>query len=577
MASMANSSKLNFDSPRCNLGNNLVNNLVKQSLLSVIQCDILESNLVNDLEAQSLFHVIRHYIFLRSSWTTEQRFIIENTSFISDFLYLCIQICINMKQTIDIKSLIGESTTYEKKQSLELKKVKNWCKSVSAFANGSGGKLIFGIADDDTLVGLADVKGDAEKISEIIKSHIDPIPEFDLSFVNADDKNFIVLTVIPSLQTPYYYIGDGQQQTFVRVGNESVVANPTKHKELVLKGSNMTYDSLVSQWKFEDMAFTVLRATYFNRTNLSFEDRDYESFGIINEKGELTNAGALLADYSPVRNSRLFCTRWNGLDKAHGVMDALDDEEYTGSLVTLLQSGMDFVRRNTKKAWSKTADKRIEYPEYPERAVEEGLVNALIHRNYLELGSEVHIDMYDNRLEIYSPGGLVDGASIDDMDIMNMASRRRNPVLADIFSRLKYMERRGSGFKKMIAAYKSHYGYVEGFIPNFATPWNSFLLTLPKFNIEGIEGVSVNTEDSGDFYGPAEVNTIHNLEWLGLGENQKRILQLLASNSHLTIKELSETLGISTTAVENNINRLKQKNLLMRVGGDKGGYWKVIK
>ena len=151
-------------------------------------------------------------------------------------------------------------------------------------------------------------------------------------------------------------------------------------------------------------------------------------------------------------------------------MDAIDDEEYSGSLVTLLQAGMDFVRRNSKKAWRKTADNRLEYPEYPERAVEEGLVNALIHRNYLELGSEVHIDMYDDRLEIFSPGGLLDGGSIKDMDVMNMASRRRNPILADIFSRLKYMERRGSGFKKIVAAYKEYDGYTESMNPTFSTP-----------------------------------------------------------------------------------------------------------
>ena len=344
-----------------------------------------------------------------------------------------------MIKNLDIRQLIGEATEYDKKQALEVKKAKSWCKSVSAFANGIGGKLVWGIADDDTLVGLADAKGDAEKISEAIKTHLDPIPDFNLSFANAEGKDFVILDVMPGTQTPYYYIGDGQMQAFVRVGNESVVASMSKHKELVLRDSNMSYDSLVSRWRFEDMAFTVLRATYFKRTNRSFEDNDYESFGIVNEKGDLTNAGALLADYSPVRHSRLFCTRWNGLDKANGVMDALDDEEYTGSLVTLLQSGLDFVRRNSKKAWRKTADNRLEYPEYPERAVEEGLVNALIHRNYLELGSEVHIDMYDDRLEIFSPGGLLDGGSIKDMDVMNMASRRRNPVLADIFSRLKYM------------------------------------------------------------------------------------------------------------------------------------------
>ena len=480
--------------------------------------------------------------------------------------------------TLDVRQLIGEATEYDKKQALEVKRPKSWCKSVSAFANGIGGKLIWGIADDDTLVGLADAKGDAEKISEAIKTHLDPIPDFKLSFAECDGKEFVVLDVKPGGQTPYYYIGDGQMQAFVRVGNESVVASMSKHKELVLKGSNMSYDSLASRWRFEDMAFTVLRATYFKRTNRSFEESDYESFGIINEKGELTNAGALLADYSPVRHSRLFCTRWNGLDKANGVMEALDDEEYSGSLVTLLQSGMEFVRRNSKKAWRKTADRRLEYPEYPERAVEEGLVNALIHRNYLELGSEVHIDMYDDRLEIYSPGGLMDGGSIKDMDVMNMASRRRNPVLADIFSRLKYMERRGSGFRKMVLAYKGHDGYKEGMDPTFTTPWDSFVLTLPKFNVVGVEGIDFNEEDDSD------VAINQGGQTGGQTGGQKSsdkpidtILQLIKENPAITRKSIAETIAMSPSAIQKHINRLKDEGFIRRVGGDFGGHWEVLK
>lgn len=480
----------------------------------------------------------------------------------------------------DIRQLIGEATEYDKKQALEIKKTKSWCKSVSAFANGIGGKLIWGIADDDTLVGLADAKGDAEKISEAIKTHLDPIPDFKLSFAQVDGKEFIVLDVKPGTQTPYYYIGDGQMQAFVRVGNESVVASMSKHKELVLKGSNMSYDSLVSRWRFEDMAFTVLRATYFKRTNRSFEESDFESFGIINEKGELTNAGALLADYSPVRHSRLFCTRWNGTDKANGVMDALDDEEYSGSLVTLLQAGLDFVKRNSKKAWRKTPDNRLEYPEYPERAVEEGLVNALIHRSYLELGSEVHIDMYDNRLEIFSPGGLMDGGSIKDMDVMEMASRRRNPILADVFNRLKYMERRGSGFKKIISAYKEHDGYTDGMDPTFSTPWDSFVLTLPKFNVDGVEGVYVGAADD------AEDSNEQSGQKGGQKGGQKSgqkdeaktidtILQLIKENPHITRKMLTEAIGISPSAIQKHINRLKAESIIIRRGGDRGGHWEI--
>lgn len=91
-------------------------------------------------------------------------------------------------EKLNICQLIGEATEYDKKQALEVKKPKSWCKSVSAFANGIGGKLVWGIADDDTLVGLADAKGDAEKISETIKTHLDPIPDFNLSFVKAEGK-----------------------------------------------------------------------------------------------------------------------------------------------------------------------------------------------------------------------------------------------------------------------------------------------------------------------------------------------------------------------------------------------------
>ena len=123
-------------------------------------------------------------------------------------------------EKLNICQLIGEATEYDKKQALEVKKPKSWCKSVSAFANGIGGKLVWGIADDDTLVGLADAKGDAEKISETIKTHLDPIPDFNLSFAKAEGKNFVVLDVLPGGQTPYYYIGDGQMQAFVRVGKK---------------------------------------------------------------------------------------------------------------------------------------------------------------------------------------------------------------------------------------------------------------------------------------------------------------------------------------------------------------------
>lgn len=384
---------------------------------------------------------------------------------------------------MNIFDLIGETTEYDKKEKLEERKPKSWCKSVSAFANGNGGSLIFGITDDDEPVGLENAEEDAEKISEIIKVRLNPIPEFNLRFeLTENGRKLVILDVYSGDQTPYYYDSDGMLIAYHRIGNQSVPVTHIKLKELVLKGSAVSYDSLKSKYNYDDMSFTKLRATYKQRTGRTFEESDYESFGIVDENGVLTNAGALLADESPIRHSRLFCTRWNGLDKSPGVVDALDDKEYSGGLINLLQAGTTFVENNSKSAWKKTDIERIEMPDYPKRAVLEGLVNALIHRNYLEIGSEIHIDMFDDRVEIYSPGGMCDGSKVQERDIMRVPSRRRNPVIADIFNRLKYMERRGSGFKKILSDYRLQPQFDESLEPKFYSDNDCFWLVLKNLN-----------------------------------------------------------------------------------------------
>lgn len=135
------------------------------------------------------------------------------------------------------------------------------------------------------------------------------------------------------------------------------------------------------------------------------------------------------------------------------------------------------------------ATRRIEYPDYLERAVTEGLVNALIHRDYLMVGSEVHIDIFDDRLEIYFPGGMVDGFTLEGRDLRNISSQRRNPVLADIFSRLQLMERRGSGFKKILEDYDFQENSREDLMPKFMAENKDFLLAL--YNLDYFEGQNV--------------------------------------------------------------------------------------
>lgn len=378
---------------------------------------------------------------------------------------------------MEIKNIIGETTEYDKKLKLEVKKPKSWCKSISAFAYTLGGFLIFGISDDNQIVGLETPDKDAELISEIIKTRLNPIPEFKISFHTEDGNVLLIVQVFKGEETPYYYSGDGLLEAYVRIGNESVKASPIELKRLVLRGRNTTFDSQNSMYKVEDYAFSKLRERYKKWTGNSFDEKDLVSFGLATEQVYLTNAGALIADESPIRYSRIFCTRWNGLNKSGGTFDALDDAEYEGSVISLIDNGEAFIKRNAKMMWKKTANSREEMPEYVERSYHEALVNAIAHRDYLINGSEVHIDIYDDRLEIYSPGGMPDGSNIQERDPVTVPSTRRNPVLADVFNRLGYMERKGSGFAKILDNYAFQVNYTDEKNP-ISDPIDTNLLLL---------------------------------------------------------------------------------------------------
>lgn len=447
---------------------------------------------------------------------------------------------------------------------------------MSAFANGIGGALIFGVSDEEILVGLTAARAVSEKISETIKTKMDPIPQVIMENHVEDEKEFVILRVLPGQETPYYYIADGNRVAYVRVGNESIPADATALKRLVLRGTNMTYDSVVSSYMLGDFSFTKLRSVYRMRTGTELSDSDFISFELADESGKLTNAGALLADDSPMRHSRLFCTRWYGSDKASGVIEALDDKEYNGSLVSLLQNGTEFVKNNTKKRWKKTGTGRVEMPEYPEQAVHETLVNALIHRDYMEIGSEVHIDIFDDRMEIYSPGGMFDGSIVQNLDTDNVASKRRNPVIADIFSRMHFMERRGSGFKKIKADYRHAVNYRSEVEPLFKSTPTSFFVTLYNLNYNvPVEKMLIDPEKVAIDGKNVAIEIA--IEKLNASQNTIRkaivVFEKMGIDGIFGRSDIAAITNDSVTAAGNLITKLKNAGLIEAVNGyGKGKY-----
>jgi predicted HTH transcriptional regulator len=461
--------------------------------------------------------------------------------------------------------LIAEATEYEFKSAVEANKPRSWLKTISAFANGVGGSLYFGVSDEGVAIGLDNVHKAAKQVSELIKARIEPaIKKVVLEPQNADGKDILRVRVSGGENTPYYYTGDGTKIAYYRIGNESAQAPAAVLNELLLKGLHETFDALETKYRFSDYSYTLFEATYKQKTGFTIDKpRDYRSFGMLMGDEALTYVGALFADQCPIYQSKIFCTRWNGLKKGGLYVDALDNDEFQSNVISLLTDALKFVRHNSSVKWKKTGNGRIEMPDYPSEAVHEAIVNALVHRDYMIKGSEIHVDMYDDRLEIVSPGGMPDGKRIQDLNFDDISSIRRNPMICDLFSRLKLMERRGSGLRKIIDQ------YPKDAAPSFRSTEQSFVVTLKNLNY-GKTSTSDDTDDDIE-------NDIENDIDIDIERNTAKILNIILDTPKITQNQLANKTGLSVSTVARELKRLRESNVIRRVGSDRSGYWEIVK
>ena len=335
-------------------------------------------------------------------------------------------------------------------------------------------------------------------------------------------------------------------------------------------------------------SFVILANTFREQTHQEWNEQYLESFGLVTSEGKLTNAGLLFVDNCTVFQSRIFCTRWAGLYKD----DAISSLEHRANLVLLLKYGMDFIKNYTMSGWVKKPNYRLNLPDYSDRAIFEGLVNHLIHRDYTVMGGEVHIDIYDDRVELVSPGAMLDGTQIQDRDIYSVPSIRRNPIIADIFTQLDYMEKRGSGLRKMHELTEKLPNFLLGKEPHYKTEAFSFFTTFYNLNWSDnyripVEEVAnrVNTT-LGKYPGKEESSekkfdvSIKSSE-SRFGENEKssekkfgevvekqknvgktaqKIIDLVISYPSISAATMAYNIGISSRAVEKQVTRYEASN-----------------
>ena len=471
------------------------------------------------------------------------------------------------------KDLIAECTAYDYKETLEEKKPKSWLKSVSAFANTLGGSMFFGVDNDGNVQGLDDIQHVSETISMKIRDYMDPLPDVEMIPLEQEGKHVLQLKVKEGLYTPYYYVGDGQRVAFVRNGDESLPATGEQMVRLVLKGTNRTYDSLRTDKRVEDYSFAILANTFKERVQQDWDKKYLLSFGLVTDDGYLTNAGALFADDCWLSQSRLYCTRWYGLEKS----DAINDAEYKGNILLLLREAMNFVKSNTKKGWEKLPDGRKNKPEYAERAVLEAMVNHFIHRDYTVMGGEVHLDIYDDRIAVTSPGGMYSGQQVQDVPLEDISSLRRNPVLADVMAQLDYMEKRGSGLKRICNETKALEAYKDDRRPVFKSSPSQFMTVIYSMEYDGglngqLSG-TLNGTLSGTLNGTLS-GTLNGTLSGSLNEKQKSVLDFIAATPGVQAQVLIDKLLIPRDTLNKIIKTLTDRGLIERRGSKKtGGYY----
>ena len=265
-----------------------------------------------------------------------------------------------------------------------------------------------------------------------------------------------------------------------------------------------------------------------------------------------TNAYALLtSDYFSF--SETHCAVFKGIDRAV----FLDKREFIGPIYTQIEEAVDFVLRNIRLGATIDGLVRKEKYELPPEAIREMIINAHCHRNLLD-ESCIQVAVYDERLEVTSPGGLYNGLTYEE--VMNGHSKIRNKGIANIFSQMGLVEAWGSGIKRILNA-AEEYGLSK---PRFQEFDNMFRVELFRSSFPMTNGKE-NIGEASEVVWRTDLN-----------DTQQKIIKLLSEDHQLSAVKLAEKIGVASRNIENNIKKLKEYGILIRHGSPKNGYWEIV-
>lgn len=408
-------------------------------------------------------------------------------------------------------------------------------KEIVAFANTKGGIIYIGVSDSGEIVGINNADFVMQQLSNTLRDSIRPdISMFtNIELLQEKDKTLLKITVNQGTRKPYYLSDKGIKPSgvYIRSGTTSAPATEDSIRMMIKTTDGDSFEmncSIVQELTFNSLSEEL------EKRNLEFAEVQMENLGIVTSDKIYTNMGLLVSDQC--RHSIKFAI-FQGIDKSV----FKDRKEFTGSLFTQLADVyklIDFYN-GTKASFHDLI--RTDERDYPEDAIREALLNAIVHRDYSFSGSTL-INIYSDRLEIISLGGLVSGLSLEAA--MMGASQSRNERLAALFYRLKLIEAYGTGISKIISSYEK-----IGVEPIFKNVEGAFRVILPNVN--------------------ADTNVI-NIDNLSIeDEKYLPILKLFRQQKELIRKDVEDAMGIGTTHALNTIKEMIENNLIKKVGKGK--------
>lgn len=466
-----------------------------------------------------------------------------------------------------LKELIrqGEGQTLDFKD--ERVHPRSLAETLAAFAAADGGVVLIGVTDEAKILGVSDFKRTRDNLiyEAASRNHCDPqIQPIELERVETADGKIIIAVTVPADYETLHSVGG---KFFLRVGTRDAALTPQELRRLVFSRGEASFERLACEnAELEDLdgklisRFIRKHEEYTGSPLAIPREQFLINLGCAIRKGTKvvpTNAGVLLFHSDPqlyILHSQLLCVRFRGTD----VIEYIDRKEFRGPLPELVDQGTRFIKTHMRMGGRIPGLKRVDYPEYPEVAFREAIINAVIHRDWGAAGEFIRVFMFDDRIEVISPGRLLPSVTIEAMQKGEAESKLRNPVIVEVFDKLGgYIEKMGTGIRRMIDAMKENN------------------LDPPQFKLDG-DVLKVTLCGPGERFMELAQKSIPE-EWLkGLNERQIRAIGYIQEKGQITNREYQRLCSTSWDTAHRDLSDLLQRGIIKREGKGRATHYLMI-